>query len=243
MYKNSQITVIIPAAGKGSRMGMDINKQYIELAGIPILARTLMFFDKSIFTDNIILVVNKEDIDYCNKEIVGKYKISKVKAVIAGGRERQESCRNGIEAAAKVLEVAGMVEKGLLILHDGVRPFVTEDIFENVLAAVEEWGAACACVSVKDTVKIVGTDNLIVDTPERSNLYNAQTPQGFKFDYIEDAYKKAEKNGYNATDDSALAEHYGYKVKIVNGSYENIKITTKEDLDYARYLFEEQIVG
>ncbi|WP_273327960.1 2-C-methyl-D-erythritol 4-phosphate cytidylyltransferase [Vallitalea guaymasensis] len=224
---NVQCTVIIPAAGKGKRMKNDKSKQYIELDGKPILAYTIDAFEKCNKIQNIILVVGKDEVDYCRKEIVEKYNYQKIIAILEGGKERQDSVYEGIK---KVPE-----DSDIVLIHDGARPFIGAEQIKQTIDDGIKYGACVLGVKVKDTIKVVDDDNNIVDTPNRNNLWAIQTPQTFKKELIALAYQKAQNDNYCATDDSMLVEKYlDIKIKIVEGLYSNIKITTIEDLIIAK---------
>lgn len=224
---NVKCTVIIPAAGKGKRMKNDKSKQYIELDGKPILAYTIDVFEKCNEIQNIILVVGKDEVDYCRKEIVEKYNYQKIIAILEGGKERQDSVYEGIK---KVPE-----DSDIVLIHDGARPFIGAEQIKQTIDDGIKYGACVLGVKVKDTIKVVDDDNNIVDTPNRNNLWAIQTPQTFKKELIALAYQKAQNDNYCATDDSMLVEKYlDIKIKIVEGLYSNIKITTIEDLIIAK---------
>lgn len=230
--KNS---VIIVAAGSGKRMKSTIAKQYIELKGRTILSYTVETFEKSDNIDEIILVTSQEVIDFVTKNIVNKYQFTKVKAVVAGGAERQDSVYNGLKKVSKDTDV--------VLIHDGVRPFVNDSYITKLESIAMEFGACVLGAPVKDTIKICDSEGYIVDTPNRSTLWLAQTPQCFKYDVIINAYEKAYKEGYTGTDDSVLVEKTGVKVKMVEGDYNNIKITTPEDLYIGEVILENLLKG
>ncbi|MCX7841772.1 MAG: 2-C-methyl-D-erythritol 4-phosphate cytidylyltransferase [Clostridia bacterium] len=223
--KDVFVSAVIVAAGKGSRMNTDINKQYLEIVDVPVLARTLRAFDECAFVTEIVLVVNEAEILYCKQNIVDRFGFNKVKCLVSGGRERQESVFKGLNEVDPGCDV--------VFIHDGARPFIRQESLEACLDAALEHGAGCIAVPVKDTIKQVDADNFIAATPERSMLWAIQTPQVFKYDIILDAHKKAAQEGFRATDDAMLAERAGVKVKLVMGDYFNIKITTQEDLLFA----------
>lgn len=225
--KNS---VIIVAAGTGKRMKSVIAKQYIELKGRTILSYTVETFNKSEYIDEIILVTSKEAIDFVRKEIVLKYGFDKVKAVVEGGAERQNSVYNGLQAVSADCDV--------VLIHDGVRPFVADKYISELESIAMEYGACVLGVPVKDTIKICDERGYIIDTPERATLWLAQTPQCFKYDVIMRAYDAATAQGYYGTDDSMLVERMGTKIKMVKGDYNNIKITTPEDLYMGEVILE-----
>jgi 2-C-methyl-D-erythritol 4-phosphate cytidylyltransferase len=213
--------VIIVAAGKGKRMGSTINKQYLNIKGKPLLFYTLMAFSKCNLIDDIVLVTGENEVDYCKTEIIQKYGISKVSQIVKGGMERQHSVLNGLLAA-----------KGsdIVLIHDGARPFVDHGIIEEGIKFARLYGACTCGVTPKDTIKIKDHDGFILDTLDRNILVNVQTPQCFKYDLILDCHKRLLEEGECVTDDTMVVERYGNKVFLYEGSYNNIKITTPEDL-------------
>ncbi len=215
-------TVIILAAGRGTRMKAEMNKQYLLLKGRPIIAHTISVFEKSPLIDEIILVINKNDVDVCKKNILKKYKFKKVKKVIIGGKERQRSVYNGILEVNKKSEV--------VLIHDGARPIVSDQIIERCIRGAKEYGAVSAGVPIKETIKIMKSDRFVHFTPKRENVWITQTPQAFKTEIIKKAHEIAIEEDVLGTDDAMLIEHIGEKVKMIEGDYENIKITTPEDL-------------
>ena len=214
-----KVAAIIVAAGSGKRMLSAVKKQYLELKGRSVLSYTLEKFQLSDSVDDIVLVVGKEETGFVQDEIVDKYSFSKVKAVVAGGKERAESVKNGLSLIDESCDV--------VLIHDGVRPFLSEALIDRCISAANEYGACIAAVPVKDTIKISDKVGFVAQTPDRSSLWAAQTPQAFKYEIIKKAYECPD---LKATDDSMLAEACGVKVKIVEGEYENIKITTPEDM-------------
>ncbi len=216
------ITAIITAAGKGTRMNSHINKQYMEIAGIPVLVRTLSVFQQCAEVDDIIIVVNEEDINFCRHTIVEGYNFTKVKSLVSGGAERQNSVYKGLCAASK--------DCGIVLIHDGARPFVTGKNIIDCIDGAIKYGACGVGVRLKDTVKISDPNGFVAATPDRSTLWSIQTPQAFAYETIMDAHNKAIENSYLGTDDMVLVEKLGIPVKIIEGSYQNIKITTPEDL-------------
>jgi len=221
----SRVSVVITAAGKGSRMGMQQNKQYIEIQGKPILARTIQAFEGCSRIDEIIITAGEDEVEYCRRNIVGKYGFNKVKAVVAGGASRQQSVYNGLRHVS--------AECGIVLIHDGARPFINAECICACIEAAEENGAACAAVPMKDTLKRADPEGFVEETVERSSLWSIQTPQAFRYNLIMEAHSKAEMDRFNGTDDAVLAERLGHRVKLVLCSYYNIKITTKEDLAFA----------
>lgn len=228
--KNS---VIIVAGGSGKRMKSAIAKQYIELKGRTILSYTIETFNKSKYIDEIILVTNEDALDFVKEEIVEKYNFEKVKAIVKGGSERQYSVYNGLKKVS--------LDSDVVFIHDGVRPFVGEEYIKNLSECAMEFGGCVLGAKVKDTIKVCDEKGFILDTPKRDSLWVAQTPQCFKFETITEAYKKAEKDGFLGTDDSMLVERIGVKLKMVEGDYNNIKITTPEDLYFGEVILENLI--
>lgn len=222
MFKNNFCSAIIVAAGRGNRMGTDVSKQFLHLGGKPILAYALEKFQRCEAIDEIILVTRKDYIKYCRKELVQAYGFTKVKKIVAGGSERQDSVYKGLNEVDK--------RSAIVAVHDGVRPFVNvADIQKTIMSAVR-CGSGILGVRAKDTIKICNPKKVVASTPVRDYMWYIQTPQTFKYDILMDAYKKAERDDFLGTDDSMLVERLGVQVKIVEGSYNNIKITTIEDL-------------
>lgn len=219
---NGFVSAVIVAAGKGTRMNLDINKQYIKICNIPVLARTLKVFEECEAVNEVVLVVNEADISYCRQELAERYGFSKVKSIVPGGRERQQSVCNGLIKVDKHADI--------VIIHDGARPFLTESCITDSIKEAAEYGAACVAVPVKDTIKVVDNENYISSTPDRDKLWAIQTPQTFKYEVIMKAHEKARQDNYSGTDDAVMVEHAGGRVKLVLGSYLNIKITTQEDI-------------
>lgn len=223
--KRIMVSAVIPAAGKGTRMGLEQNKQYVDILGKPVLARTIQAFEECSLIDEVIIVSGKNEITYCRENIVGKYGFRKVRAVVAGGASRQQSVYNGLRRVS--------ADCGIVLIHDGARPFINADCITACIKAAEENGAACAAVPLKDTVKRSDADGFIEGTVDRSSLWSVQTPQAFRYGLILEAHRRAEEEGFDGTDDAVLAERLGRKVKLLLSSYYNIKITTKEDLAIA----------
>lgn len=220
--KNKGIPVIIVAAGNSSRM-KGINKQFLEIGSVPVIAKTLLAFEKSDAVKNIILVSKEEDI-FALQLIAEKYSISKLSDIVCGGKTRQESVLNGLLKLDK--------EDEKVLIHDGARPFISQDIIKSVVLALNDFSAVTCAVKIKDTVKEIDENGLVIKTLKRDNLISVQTPQGLN---VSD-YKKAieEAGDVSAfTDDTSIMEAAGYKVKTVEGSYKNIKITTPEDIALA----------
>lgn len=220
---------IIPAAGAGTRMGINRSKQYMDLDGRPLLAVTLERFQDCRAIESIILVVPSNDVDYCRKEIIDQYHLKKVQRVVAGGKRRQDSVRLGIEASEGNYE--------LVLIHDGVRPFVNPSLIEKVVKAASKERAVITALPAQDTVKKVDSDGFIIKTYERNQVFLVQTPQAFRYDDIVAAHQKALMDGWDEmTDDAVLIEKMGIPVKVLQGSEYNIKVTTPYDLELVRFL-------
>lgn len=214
---------LVPAAGMGKRMGAAINKQYLLLGGKPILAHTLQLFQDADFVDEIYPVVPADEIDFCRHEVVERYGLDKVKQIIVGGAERQQSVMNGLRA------LDNCDVNDIVIIHDGVRPFVPLPVIRRSVEMAMEYDSTVVAVPVKDTVKII-SDGFAVETPPRETLWLAQTPQTFRYGVIRSAHEVAEVDGFMGTDDASLLERLGDRVHVVIGDYRNIKITTPEDM-------------
>ncbi|CAN2039168.1 2-C-methyl-D-erythritol 4-phosphate cytidylyltransferase [Candidatus Magnetomoraceae bacterium gMMP-15] len=219
---------VIVAAGSGLRMKMKLPKQYIEMDGRPILWHTLKVFGKCPEIEKIFLVVPEKDHDYCFHNIISLLKLSQDIQIISGGKTRQDSVYNGLKAIKN--------HNDLVIIHDGVRPFVNEKQIAACIHAAQKHGAAILARPAYDTLKRLDESKNIVQTIERKEIWLAQTPQTFQYDLILKAYKMAYKEGVKATDDAMLVERIGYPVKVIEGSQYNIKITTPEDLKIASAL-------
>ena len=218
-------TAIVLAAGQGKRMGTKTQKQYLEIGGKPVLYYSLRAFEESELIDEMILVVGAGQMDYCEREIVSKYGFCKVKHIVEGGAERYHSVANGLHE----------VEDGYVFIHDGARPFVNEEILRRVYNEVILHKACVVGMPVKDTIKIADVNGFADSTPDRNFLWQIQTPQVFESSLIKEAYKKLMgSDTIKVTDDAMVVEQMlGQKVKLVTGDYENIKITTPEDLKIA----------
>jgi len=231
-------TAIVLAAGSGSRMKSDVAKQYMLLAGKPLIWYALHAVEVSEIIDNCILVTGADDIPYVQAEIVEKFGFHKVEKIVAGGTERYWSVANALEAVEQ--------EEGYLFIHDGARPFLTEQIFKNTYEAVQKYHACVAAMPVKDTVKIVDEDGFAVTTPDRRRVWTIQTPQVFDTKLIKNAYrtlreqhKELVRKGIAITDDAGVVELFtSCKVKMVEAAYENLKITTPEDIKIAETLLQ-----
>ncbi len=214
---------IVLAAGSGSRMHMDVPKQYLMVDGYPLIYYALRQFQESAVSE-IVLVVTPGDEDYCKKEIVKRYGFTKVCAIVAGGSERYLSVQAGLQAFSDI---------DYVLIHDGARPCIDGELLGRMMEALTRDKACVAAVPVKDTIKVATTDLMTKETPDRSRLYQVQTPQGFSYELICDAYDKVVSSATQTpTDDTQVLElAYGIASRLVEGSYYNIKVTTPEDLE------------
>lgn len=229
-------TVLVPAAGMGRRMGTSIIKQYLDLAGRPILAHTLELFQKHPDIEGIYPILPEDEISYCQSHFVERYGLDKVRRIVAGGAERQDSVFNALRS----LEDDGAVnDETIVLIHDGVRPLFDAALIPGVIDTVRRHGACVVGVPVKDTIKEV-TGGSISGTPQRQRLWQAQTPQAFRFGLILRAYESAERDGFLGTDDASLVERLGEPVMMLEGNYRNLKVTTPEDLLIANALISGQ---
>ncbi len=226
------VVAIIVAAGQGLRLQNPLRKQYLPLADLPILAHTLTIIDGCDLVDYIFLVIPPEDMDFCRKNILNPIKPTHPVELIAGGTRRQESVYNGVQQIAPDCD--------LVVIHDGVRPFVGPDQFTACINGARDYGACILGIPAYDTLKQVDKFENIVDTVARGAIWLAQTPQAFRYDLIKKAHDQARKDGYLGTDDASLVERLGGTVKILRGSRNNLKITTEEDLKIARALLENE---
>ena len=218
-----KVIALIPAAGMGKRMGAGINKQYLLLQGKPIVAHTVSVFENASCIDDIYLVIPAQEIPYCREEVLAPHGFAKVRGIVPGGAERQNSVLNGLRAMGDV------GDDDVVLIHDGVRPFLPLHVLEKAVAAAAAHDGALVAVPVKDTVKLVSA-GIITETPPRERLWLAQTPQAFRYGVIRAAHEIAEAEGFLGTDDAMLVERLGKDVHIVLGDYRNMKITTPEDL-------------
>ena len=221
--EKSYCTAIVLAAGSGKRMGPTTHKQYLLMGGHPVLFYSLRTFQESEFIDEIILVTGKDEQEYCRKEIVDQYGFTKVSRIVEGGAERFNSVWNGLQVIKR---------KGYVYIHDGARPFIDEGIIERAYECVCKSDACIAGMPVKDTIKIVNERQRVESTPDRATLWAIQTPQVFLADLLLKAYGKLMKqNWIQVTDDAMVVEKMlNHEVQVFTGKYENIKITTPEDL-------------
>ena len=225
-------TAIVLAAGQGKRMHSKVQKQFLEIQGYPVLYYSLRCFQESPLIQDIILVTGEESISYCKEEIVQKYGFTKVSAVIPGGKERYDSVYAGLCECRDCEYV---------LIHDGARPFVTEEILKRGLQKVKETGACVIGMPSKDTVKLSDEEGYVKETPNRKCVWTIQTPQIFSYSLIREAHDSIrQKDMSKITDDAMVAEHVtGVKIRFSEGSYRNIKITTPEDLVIAEAFLRE----
>jgi len=219
--KTRRNLAVIVASGLGARMQAELPKQFMELAGKPLLFWTLSCFERCRMIDEIILVVPEDYLAYSSQAIVDKFDFKKIHKITTGGETRQESVLAGLTACPRAIDNVA--------IHDGVRPFVRNTLLNTLLDSVTPNQAVIPAVKVKETIKIVD-NQMLAKTLPRENIYLAQTPQVFSYPNIFEIHKKAAEQEYEATDDAMLAEQYGLDVKVIEGHYDNIKITTPEDL-------------
>ncbi|NQT74971.1 MAG: 2-C-methyl-D-erythritol 4-phosphate cytidylyltransferase [Candidatus Omnitrophica bacterium] len=221
-----RVAAIVPAAGKGRRIKSKIDKPYIGLCGKPILAHTLLKLSGNRHIAEIIVAADKKRISAL-RHIIRRFRIKKVK-VVAGGKERKTSVFNALKNVSSKIDY--------VLIHDGIRPFISNRLIDASLKAARRFGSCIVAVPVKPTLKYLGRTGRVQHTPDRRAFWEAQTPQVFRRALIEKAYKKAGRKKINITDDSMLVERLGVKPRVILGSYNNIKITTPEDLELARIL-------
>jgi 2-C-methyl-D-erythritol 4-phosphate cytidylyltransferase len=219
---------VIPAAGQGKRMRGEGNKLFLEIAGTPILVYTLRTFQNSKSIEEIVIVAARDEIALI-KKIIEKYGFDKVVKVVEGGEQRQQSVQAGIRALSPAIN--------RVVVHDGARPLLKVKELDHFIQEAQEYDAAIMAVPLKDTVKLVDDKNFVIETPDRDKLRAVQTPQAFSKSLLDEAHKEAEKKGFLGTDDASIIEWLGLPVKILDGSYENIKVTTPEDMCLAESIF------
>lgn len=213
---------LVPAAGRGLRMGGPVPKQFLSLGGQPLVVHSLRALQASPVVREIILAVPQAEREYCLTHIVTPHRFTKVTKIVSGGHERQDSVRHALAAVEP--------DSDIVLVHDAVRPFLTGRMIEDVVRAAVAAGAAIVALPMRDTVKQVGAGRVIERTVDRRPLWLAQTPQAFRRDWLEEAHRKAHLEGVHATDDAYLLEWLGYPVLVVEGSGENIKVTRPEDM-------------
>ncbi|MDA8353452.1 MAG: 2-C-methyl-D-erythritol 4-phosphate cytidylyltransferase [Firmicutes bacterium] len=219
--------VVIPAAGKGRRMGGPVSKQFLDLCGVPVLIRTLQVFLDHPAVSQTVLAVSPQEVDYV-RDLLNRFRVPAGKVLVTpGGRERQDSVREGLK----------VLDREWVLVHDAVRPFITREQITTLLQQAEAGGAAVLAVPVKDTIKEVNSDGLVDGTPDRSRLWAVQTPQAFRRSLLVQAHEEGERTGLAATDDAMLVEALGAKVRVVEGDYSNLKLTTPEDMALAEAIW------
>jgi 2-C-methyl-D-erythritol 4-phosphate cytidylyltransferase len=219
---------IILAGGAGKRMGAATNKQFLLIENKPIIVHTLQIFEDCRAVDGIYFVVNQKDLPLIQEEILETYKFNKIMKIVIGGKLRQDSVKNGLEAIEHPCDV--------VVIHDGARPFVSPAFIEKGIFLMEMYDAVIPALPVKDTVKVISKEGFVVKTLERDSLWHVQTPQTFKYSVIVKAYREGMAKKHYGYDDATFIEHMGKKVKVIEGSPYNMKITTPEDLTIARGL-------
>lgn len=224
-------SAIVLSAGRGTRMKSDTPKQYLDLNGYPVIYHSLKAFCDS-DVDEIVLVTGADDVEYCKKEIVEKYHINKVKAIVPGGAERYDSVFAGLKELS---------DSDYVMIHDGARPMITQEMISKLMEELTKFDACVVGVPVKDTIKVVDEIGFSVETPKRDSLWQVQTPQCFKYDLVMSSYKslfekkKAREDVPTITDDAMVVEYIANQnIKMVMGDYKNIKITTPEDIEVAK---------
>ncbi len=230
-----KVTAIVLAAGQGRRMNSQVAKQFLSLSEKPVISYSLYAFEKS-SVEEIILVTGEGQVDYCRKEIVETYGFKKVRQVVEGGKERYDSVYQALLHSA---------DADYVLIHDGARPFITVELIEKMIAGVKEYQACIPGTPVKETIKVVDAEGTITDTPDRNTLWAAQTPQAFLYEVILKAYEKfyqeKESKDIAVTDDAMVYETFcGLPVKMLMGDYNNLKLTTPEDLILAEQILMEQ---
>jgi len=226
-----RVAAIIPAAGEGRRMGGAVPKQFLQIGGREILARTLAVFEACVAIDDVWVVVAAEQCALCQSTIVERYGLRKVRGVVAGGTTRRESVWHGLQQVAQAV--------GLVVVHDGVRPFVTELLLQQTLDHANRFGAAIAAVPLKDTLKRVSAAGTVEATVPREHLWRVQTPQAFQHALLRRAFQHAWQQGLQATDEAGLIEALGNAVRIVPSYEHNVKITTPDDLVFCEMFLRE----
>lgn len=218
----SRVTALIPAAGMGRRMGKAVAKQFLPLGDKPMLAHSLLALQRSPDIDEIIPILSQEEMEHCLKDIIEAFHITKVRTLVVGGRERQDSVYNGICKLEK--------DAAVVLVHDGARPFVTTEMIRECVELVRKGESVTVGVPLKDTIKEVDDQGRVLRTLQRSRLWAIQTPQAFPVKSLRKAHEESIRKKFAGTDDAALVERNGDPVRVIMGSYENIKITTPEDL-------------
>ncbi|MGB9498289.1 MAG: 2-C-methyl-D-erythritol 4-phosphate cytidylyltransferase [Dissulfuribacterales bacterium] len=221
---------VIVAGGKGERMNSDIRKQYLLLGNLPILSHTLLVFDSCPLVNRIYLVIPEIDFDFCRKYILEPIYLTSEIQLVSGGKERQDSVFNGMSAITD--------KDDIVVIHDGVRPFVTAKLIEACIYGAEKDGGCMLGVPAVDTLKILDSDGYVLNTMQRSDVWLAQTPQAFDCKLIKKAHDHALAEGFRGTDDASLVEYLGKRVRVISGSPYNIKITNQKDMVIAGAIFQ-----
>ncbi|KAB2881358.1 2-C-methyl-D-erythritol 4-phosphate cytidylyltransferase [bacterium] len=236
MIGQKTVSAIIPSAGVGKRMQGKVpggvGKQFVSLHNKPLISYTLEKFDKSKYVDEIIVVCAAEAISYMKKEVLNPNHFSRIIKIVPGGKERQDSVYEGFK---------GIEHADIVLVHDGVRPFVRTSRIDQLIEVCSTVGAAVLAVRPKDTVKSQDNEQYIEKTLDRSTLWNIQTPQAFDYGMLKEAYESANRSGFYGTDEAMLVEKIGRRIKLVEGDYENIKITTPDDLNYAEFILANEL--
>lgn len=223
------VSVIIPAGGIGKRFGSSIPKQFVEIGGKPIIIHTVLIFEQMAEIENIVISVHSEWYSF-TKELIQKYNITKVKEVVIGGLERQDSVSNALHTKT-------IANSDIVLVHDAVRPFCTPDLVRRLIEEVEETGAVIPALRPNETVKEVTAKGEVVKTIDRNKLSLVQTPQAYWYDIIKNAYEKALKANYYGPDSASLVEFIGYKVTVIEGESSNIKVTNPYDFEVGELIF------
>ncbi len=230
---SKSVVAIVPAAGQGTRMGGTGRKQYLTLGGVPLLVLSLKVLQRIESIREIILSVPDNDRDYCWRDIVRPFGLEKVTQIVAGGQRRQDSVRHALYAISNPPD--------LVMVHDGVRPFIDDDIVKKNISCAEQTGAAVVAMPIHDTVKRVDAQQVIQETLNREELWHIQTPQTFRYDWLLEAHQQGLQENWDVTDDAALIEKKGYPVSVVEGSCFNIKITKPDDLIFGEAILNREI--
>jgi len=230
-----KISAIVPAAGQSRRMGSKRNKQFLLLGEKPVLAHTLTVLENCREIEEVVVVVARGEEEYCRREVVEKYHLAKVVQIISGGQERQDSVYQGIQSLSSQAEI--------VVIHDGARPFLTSQMLGDSIQGAKETGGAIMAVPVKDTIKVVSREKIVENTLLRETLWAVQTPQAFSYPLLKEAHESAQRDNFLGTDDASLVERIGGKIKVILGSYENLKITTPEDLVIGKAILERRESG
>jgi 2-C-methyl-D-erythritol 4-phosphate cytidylyltransferase len=226
-----KIIAIVPAAGLGTRFKAPVKKPFVDLRGVPLVIHTLMRLCEERVITEVVPVLRAEDIDD-GFDLIRKYDLHKIGRIAPGGNERQDSIYN----ALKLLGQSGVEASSIILVHDGVRPFIPGGLIENLIEALKHYDGAIPGFPVKETLKEADSDGAVISTVDRERFWTIQTPQAFHFNIIKKAYDVAYMQGFYATDDAALVERTGGRVKIIPGSPFNIKVTTPEDMEMLEWI-------